>query len=513
MGAESAQLRRWLDSSAKAVKRERERLDAINVFPIADSDTGTNLYLTLQEGNRAVAYLPANASHREVVAAFARGCLMGARGNSGVIVSQYLSAFLAFLDGAGGLGLASGATIAEALDKASRAAYDAVGEPVEGTVLTLARSAAEGAAGAVAVGAGIEATAIAAVVAARAELARTGQTLAQAHAAGVVDAGAAGLLLQLEMLAETIAGPEALSAMDDVEWEMRERTSGLTPAALAAAHEHAQGGGAFEVMFVAQTDHVTGANDGRPLKEALGAIGDSVALTGTAGLWQAHVHTDLPEEAIDVARAVAATQIVVRDVTGESVTTAVGVVALTTCPGLASALAGAGATVLVALDPEVVSDTDLDRVVADTHADRVVIVGGTGVLTGAARLLASNSLDANEPHIRVLDSSSEIQVIAALVAAALGSPGDDPEPAMAAAVARCRSSRAMLDTIVDDLERLLSDEVEVATIIVGDTSALATARAAAASLRERHPLLDVNVHLGGQTAPAVIIGVEVASTP
>ena len=122
MVAESEQLRRWLDSGAKAVKRERARLDAINVFPVADSDTGTNLYLTLREGNRAVAYLPETATHREVVAAFARGCLMGARGNSGVIVSQYLTALLASLDAVGGLQKATGETLAGALEAAAEAA-------------------------------------------------------------------------------------------------------------------------------------------------------------------------------------------------------------------------------------------------------------------------------------------------------------------------------------------------------------------------------------------------------
>jgi dihydroxyacetone kinase-like predicted kinase len=87
--AEPHELRRWLSAGAHAVKRARERLDAINVFPVPDADTGTNMYLTLREGNRAVAKLPTTATHREVVAAFARGALLGARGNSGVIISQY----------------------------------------------------------------------------------------------------------------------------------------------------------------------------------------------------------------------------------------------------------------------------------------------------------------------------------------------------------------------------------------------------------------------------------------
>ena len=96
--SEAHALRRWLGSGLDAVHRSRGHLDAIIVFPVADSDTGTNVFLTLQEGNRAIARLPADASHRDVAAAFARGALMGARGNSGVIVSQYLSALLRVVD-------------------------------------------------------------------------------------------------------------------------------------------------------------------------------------------------------------------------------------------------------------------------------------------------------------------------------------------------------------------------------------------------------------------------------
>ena len=179
--AEAAELRRWLDCGANAVKRARGRLDAINVFPVADSDTGTNIYLTLREGNRAVGDLPAEATHKEVVAAFARGALLGARGNSGVIVSAYLNAFLGAVDARGGLSNASAADISASLDAASSAAYSAVGAPVEGTILTVAKAAATAASGAVAQGAGKEATIVTAVVGARAALAKTQAQLGPAE--------------------------------------------------------------------------------------------------------------------------------------------------------------------------------------------------------------------------------------------------------------------------------------------------------------------------------------------
>lgn len=508
MAGEAEELRRWLESGTKAIKRERARLDAINVFPVADSDTGTNLYLTLREGNRAVAYLPESASHREVVVAFARGCLMGARGNSGVILSQYLTAFLAHVDAADGFAKATGETIAGALEAAADAAYDAVGDPVEGTILTVARAAAEGARGAVEAKAGVEAVTVAAIVSARSELARTSEVLAEARVAGVVDAGAAGLMLQLEVLAETIAGPEALASIDQVEWEMRERVGGLTPAAGAAAYENALGGGAYEVMFVARANRITDEEGDVSLKGALGGVGDSVAVTGIVGLWQAHVHTDFPEKAIEIARAVSATQIVVRDVMRIGCDGPTGIVALTTCPGLASALAGAGAAVLVTLDPEVVSVWDLERILVDAGTDSVMVVAGAMPLADAARDLAANI---SEPTVVVLDSTSEPQVVAALVAAALTSPGDDVAAAMRSAVARCSGARARVDSIAEDIEGMLTPEAEVATIILGDGVPTSLADEAIARLAVSAPNVEVQVYSGGQAVPAVIVGVETAA--
>lgn len=506
---QSGELRRWLASGADAVRRERQRLDAINVFPIADSDTGTNLYLTLREGNRAVAALAESATHREVVAAFAHGCLMGARGNSGVIISQYLAAFLGTVDRGGGLASATAPVIADALDAASDAAYEAVGEPVEGTILTVARCAAEAARAAVELGAGREAVAIAAVLDARAALARTTDALPAAKAAGVVDAGAAGLLLQLEALAETIAGPAALEAMDAVDWEIHERSGSLTPAAQAAAHEYAPGGGAYEVMFVARADRVGGTTESLSLTRALMQVGDSVAVTGAGGLWQAHVHTDFPELAIDLAREAASTQIVVRDVSAPPGEAAFGFVALTTCPGLAAPLAGAGAAVLISLDPDGATPSDLDRVIADARAERVVVAAGTECLASVARIVAADL----EPHVTVLDATGEPHLIAAFVASALAAPGEDPFDVMAAAVARCGAVGTTVDALATEAARIVPPEAEIVTIILGAGLSTEVADEAVRILAERAPQADINVFLGGQAEPEVILGYETAPAP
>ncbi|WP_084105369.1 DAK2 domain-containing protein [Demequina sp. NBRC 110056] len=500
--AESADLRSWLDAGARAVKHARERLDAINVFPVPDSDTGTNLYLTLQEGNRAVAKLAHDATHREVVAAFARGALMGARGNSGVIVSQYLTAFLSSIDGEGGLSRVDAAGIARSLDLAAEAAYRAVGSPVEGTILTVARAAAKGAADAVEAGAGREATAVASVVAGRAALALTHEQLPSARAAGVVDAGAAGLVLQLEMLAETLAGSDALASLDEVEWEVDDRSRGLV-GDIARGHEHEDEGGAYEVMFVARSqEDIRDALTGE-----LETIGDSVAVTGAHDLWQAHVHTDEPHLAVERGIASKAHQIVVRNVRlgHDADRAATGIVALTSCPGIAEPLADAGAVVLVVPDPTALKRRALRRAVKDASGTAAVVVAGHPALRAAALELARKR---RKPVLTVLDAQHEAQVVAAVAAAALTTPGQDLAEQMAAAAADTVVGQSTGDALDEDVDRMIDPRTEIVTLILAAGVPDAVADAVRLSVHGTSPQADVNVYRGQQAAPAVLIGVE-----
>ncbi|WP_297083429.1 DAK2 domain-containing protein [uncultured Demequina sp.] len=497
--AETADLRRWLEAGARAVHHARDRLDAINVFPVPDSDTGTNLYLTLQEGNRAVAKLGADATHREVVAAFARGALVGARGNSGVIVSQYLTAFLSAIDARGGLGGADAPAIARSLDVAADAAYRAVGSPVEGTILTVARAAAKGAADAVDAQAGREATAVAAVIAARAALALTQEQLPSAREAGVVDAGAAGLVLQLEMLAETLAGRDALAALDEVEWESADRVRGVH-----AEGEHSRDhGGAYEVMFVMKSEE----DVREALTGELETIGDSVAVTGAHDLWQAHVHTDEPHRAVESGIRARARQIVVRNVQlGHDADRAqTGIVALTSCPGLAEPLADAGAVVLVVADPLALKRRALRRAVKDASGTAAVVVAGHPALRAAADELARKR---RRPELTVLDAQHEAHVVAAVAAAALTTPGQDLAAQMAAAVAGTAVGESTGDALDADVDRMIDPSTEIVTLVLASGVPDSVADAVRISVHGAAPSADVNVYQGGHSEPAVIIGVE-----
>ncbi len=528
--AESRDLRRWLASGAQAVKRARERLDAINVFPVPDADTGTNMYLTLQEGNRAVAKLPHSASHREVVAAFARGALVGARGNSGVIVSQYLGAFLTAIDKAGGLTEAKPAAIASALQSATDAAYGAVGAPVEGTMLSVAQAASMGAVEAAAAKAGRNGVIVAAVTAAREALRATLDDLPAARKAGVVDAGAAGLVLQLEMLAETLAGSDALADLAYVEWELASTGKGVV--AVPVHHDEVEAGGQYEVMFVSRIDDrspVEAGGQREPattpprsgelsrLTTALAELGDSVAVTGAHGLVNAHVHTNRPDDAVRLGIEQNARQILVSSLTlghGQDVgvdhdhsrqRAATGVVALTSCPGLAAPLADAGAIVLVVPDPARLKRRALRRAVRDATDRGVVIVAGNPQLRAAAVGLANHRSGVG---VTVLPAEHEAQVIAAVAAGAIVTPGEPLEAVMRAAVELCDVASSASATIVDDVGRLLRPDVEVITLIVGNDAPSAVVDVVRRLAANVCPSADIAVYQGGHGNPDVLIGVE-----
>lgn len=316
-------VRAWIAFALEAVGEGREEIDAINVFPVADGDTGTNLQRTLDAAARALAAErgggeggheggdgggeDAPAAH--ALRALARGALLGACGNSGTILAQLLRG-MAEVYGAGadagegpphgreaGEVPSGGRLLARALRRAADSAYEAVARPVEGTMLTVAGAAATAAAGC----ADGDAAAGAADVA-RAAYERSCEALSETtgqldalRRAGVVDAGASGLVAVLGALADALTDPAADGAS---------RTRGRRP---YAAPDRAGGpggpapgggsgsgggdggdGGAYEVMYLLDADDAAVT----ALRERLDALGDSLVVGGGDGLWSVHVHVD-----------------------------------------------------------------------------------------------------------------------------------------------------------------------------------------------------------------------------
>ncbi len=452
-------VRAWVQAATTALDAARGALDSLNVFPVPDADTGTNLYLTLAQGADEVAALDAAAPAAELLAAFAHGALVGARGNSGVIASQFLLGLArGFDDGA----VPDGVGLARALDGAQRAARTAVARPVDGTILTAATVAASAAREAADAGAELDATASAALHGAREALARTRDELPALRAAGVVDAGAAGLVVILEALVGVLTGrPVPGIAQLEAGWRRGDGSPDPASGEHAAGGEHAASDdlppdGEFEVMFLVESSAPDLAS---VLSARLQAIGESVAVVGGPGVWQVHVHTDDPAAAVAAGGLGRQRQITVRHLgrhaaqgharghgpadgpadgpaggpraAGEpagadagAAAGELGLVVGTRAPALIRELARTGAVVMV-LTGAPASTASVRRAVVDTGAAQVAVLPGSPDARVAALAAAAPGAGHARPsrggrpaiQIHVLDAVDDARVVAGLAAA------------------------------------------------------------------------------------------------
>jgi len=251
----------------------REALNRLNVYPVPDGDTGTNMAMTMEAVVDAAA---GTGDMVELAEAVAHGSLMGAQGNSGIILSQVLRALAATMREGDAL---DGPGLVEACNRASVAAYKAVGKPVEGTILTVLRETAETMAAS-----GDTGLAVLAPMAyrrAEASLRSTPDLLPVLREAGVVDAGGAGLLLLFASITEEVTGeaPELPGDLLSAEADL----PGVNPGGEGSIADLR-----YEVMFL--LDGQAGA--GGRLKESWAGIGGSIVIVGGDGTWNCHIHTD-----------------------------------------------------------------------------------------------------------------------------------------------------------------------------------------------------------------------------
>jgi uncharacterized protein len=301
---DSHALRDVITTFRNTVREHAPGLNRLNVYPVPDGDTGTNMARTLD----AVVVEMEGADASDLGAtcdAISHGSLMGARGNSGVILSQILRGLASTLkehtDGLKEHTLkehtgAAGHRFAEALSNASTSAYQAVLKPVEGTILTVVRESADAAKAASSGGASLADVLRAARDAGKEALDNTPELLPVLKDAGVVDAGGAGYLLLLDSALYVVDGEPLPIPTDE---------GGLTEEQFAAvAHRHSSVEGEldvseqrYEVMYFLDLDDV----HIQAFKEGWGAIGDSIVVVGGDGLWNCHVHTNDIGSSIEVA--------------------------------------------------------------------------------------------------------------------------------------------------------------------------------------------------------------------
>ncbi|HET7031054.1 MAG TPA: DAK2 domain-containing protein [Candidatus Limnocylindrales bacterium] len=278
-----------------------DEINALNVFPVPDGDTGTNMLATVRAAlDEAEAAAGARAGSTDVpahrlAAAISHGALMGARGNSGVITSQILRGVAEALAGRRRF---NGLDLANALDQGAKTAYGAVGKPVEGTILTVIREAAAAAVAAAERDDGIESVLAATVEGARASVARTPSLLPILREAGVVDSGGQGLFRLFEGLLLAVQGRPVHAALAGsggrVHAEERVAVAPAFRAGLSALEEDAFG---YETVFI-----LTAAEgmtlDVRAIQSRLEQLGNSVLVGGDGSMVKVHVHNDRPDQVI-----------------------------------------------------------------------------------------------------------------------------------------------------------------------------------------------------------------------
>ncbi len=306
---DAAAIRRVIGCFRDGLRAHRQVIDNLNVYPVPDGDTGANMSATMDsvaDGLDGV-----EAEIKAYCKAIAHGALMGARGNSGVILAQIMRGLSSTLSEAANDGSLLGPEVfARALSAASAGAYGAVARPVEGTILTVVREASEAATDAADTGASLLEVLEAARERGYDALERTPEMLAVLAEANVVDAGGAGLMLLFDACLSVVDGRA-----------MPEPPEAPPPPAsmqVTAGHGHGQATAAdhgtdgdreasiadlrYEVMFL--LDAPDAAIEG--FKQAWSRIGDSIVVVGGDGLWNCHIHSDdigaSIEAAIDVGR-------------------------------------------------------------------------------------------------------------------------------------------------------------------------------------------------------------------
>ena len=527
---------RWRAQVVAALGEAREELDALNVFPVPDADTGTNVYLTVESAVQAAEQAEAGgACLPEVGRAFVDGALRGARGNSGVILSQLLRAGLPLLldPPAADDPVAAGKLLADALGSAADAAWAAVGEPVEGTILSVARAAADGAASS-AGDAPVAVVLRAATSAAHKALARTPEQLDALREAGVVDAGAAALVVVLDSTERVFTGrvnPRSRTARRDL------------PKPTPATAEQPYAGPEFEVMYLldAPDDAISA------LRSALAPLGDSLVVVGGDGLWNVHVHVDDAGAALEAGITAGRPHRVVvnhlarsrgehaaEHVRGRSVvTTAAG-------PGLADLFTRAGAVVVDTAGGRHPRTAELVEVVVGCDAAEVVVLPNDRDLVAAAEA-AGRQLRDRGIRVAVIPTRAQVQALAALAVHDAGRSFDDDVVQMGAAAAHTRHGAVTVATrqamtmagrcdvgdalgvvdgdfayvgedlaavAIDVVDRLLGGAGELVTLVSGTGAPDDLVRRVERHVRASRPHVDVATYDGGQVGYPLLLAVE-----
>ncbi|GAB4005634.1 DAK2 domain-containing protein [Nocardioides ultimimeridianus] len=544
-GIEIETVLRFVDIATDALAAAREEIDQLNVYPVPDGDTGTNMYLTISSGRDAVREA-SRGTRAETLAALARGTLLGARGNSGVILSEMIGALVRRIATTSPEERYA-VVMADALSRAVTASYAAVGEPVEGTMLTVLRAAAEAAE--------LEAkdphrrtrdVFTAAAAAAREALGHTPEQLEALARAGVIDAGGRGICVILDAAETAVTGKRPIAVTKPL--TRRSPAPAPAPTPVPVSGDLSADGPSYEVMFLLDAPD----DDAPVLRTTLRTIGDSVVVVGGEGLWNVHVHTDDVGAAIEAglgvgrphrirvthfADQVSAQQPEPAPQTGRAV------VAVAAGDGLAALFAEAGA-VVVQGGPERRPSTGelLEAILACGASEVIVLPNDENSIRAAQAAATTAEADHHGIRVAVIPTHAQVQGLAAVAVHEPARGFDQDVTEMTATARHVRHGAVtvaarqaftsagpcevgdVLGVVAGDfavvgadlrsvaeevLGRLMAAGGELVTIVSGsDPADPALAEALAGWAEEHHPGVDAVVYAGGQERYPLLLSVE-----
>jgi len=544
-------LRLGLARALDRLDQHRDQINELNVFPVPDGDTGSNMHLTLEAAWLEIRELDEAATVAAVARAAAHGSLMGARGNSGVILSQVLRGFSSRCQGRDTL---DGEAICQALEEGSRVAYLAVKRPVEGTILSVSRDAARAARQSLERDGDLRELLQATVAEAWEAVDRSRDQLEVLRQAGVVDAGGFGLAVILTAVCEHIIGPggwpSALVGSSDRPAGGTSKTSRPAPRGAAAAVAPEDGFG-----YCTEFGLVGSGLEPAEIRGQLGdeAEDDSALVVGERGLLHVHIHTRAPWEVLSrAARLGQIERLKVEDMTvqhhlareragpgpAEPELAPLGVVAVAQGAGFRQLLLGLGAAAVVEGGQSMNPSTEqilggIDKAGADQvlllpnnpnlvlgaeQAARVgphpaAVVPSRNLPQGIAALLAfdpQSPLEVNRRRMeRAMVGVHAIEVTTAVRDSQVGERRITKGTWIGMLDGNLVSAGTRLDQVVlEALGELPAESVEVITLYRGADVDGSAGQALEQSIRERFPNLEVEGHDGGQALYPFIISAE-----
>ena len=540
---DGADLVAMFTAAAAALQRNIEPINALNVFPVPDGDTGTNMYLTMQSGIDDLNDWDA-PTVSDVASAFYSGTFMGARGNSGVILSQF---FKGFSEGLAGKVACRGDDFARACDLARDHAYKSVANPVEGTMLTVIASVAEATREAAGQGQDIATVLSVASVRAAETVTKTTEMLPVLQEAGVVDAGGQGLAVIIEGMRRSAAGEDVTEAAFDIQApDVAPSASARVSDEFFSAHEDDVYG--YCTQFVVEAVGL----DVDDLRVVMNDIAGSTVVIGDGSRAMVHGHAEDPGRLISMGIGIGAlSKVKIENMDAQHADFAsdrrleepepvggVAVVAVVWGDGIEEVFRDTGATHMVTggntMNPSV---RDLLDAIDRTSADIVYVLPNNKNIVPAAKQAAEQSTKT----VHVVETVSIPQGIAALFGFDPEVEADENVQSMEDARREVNAgeiTRAARDATIegvevrkgqflallegkprasgDDLNRVLVDLVgeadlqpgSLVTLYWGEMLSSVDAESASQALKKVYDDLEVEVVHGGQPHYEFIVSIE-----